>query len=55
MGKAEGCIHERLIQIQLPSLVQMRGQQLQRLFQFAASHPLLKPAVASLESRMLLG
>ena len=34
--------------------MEMPGQQLQSLLQFAAAHPLLKAAVAGLERRILL-
>jgi hypothetical protein len=53
-GAREGCIHERLVQIQFASLMQMPRQKPQRFYQFSASHPLLKSAVTGLEWRIFL-
>src|SRR5258707_14822470 len=35
----EGCIHERLVHIQLALFLQVSGQQLHRLFQLPRAHP----------------
>ena len=54
-GAREGGIHERLLQIQLPALMQVPRQSPQRLLQFPAPYPLLESAVAGLEWRIFFG
>jgi hypothetical protein len=54
-GAREGGIHERLIQVELATLMQMSGQQTKRFDQPALANPLLKASVAGLVRRILGG
>src|SRR5208337_4855821 len=49
----EGRIHERFVQMELASLMQMFAQQAKRLNELALANPLLEPPVAGLIRRIL--